>query len=131
MTRAGALALFARERARFARACPWVSGAALAIADRACTSPRHCRRRDLAYADVDTGVVTLLARALALPRANVVALLRHELGHLCDPDVDRPGAEQRADDIAEAVAGRRVAYDAADVQTTGRGAYPRPGRLPR
>lgn len=63
--------------------------------------------------------VTFLSRALTLPRANLVALVRHELGHLCDKDFDvDPGAEARADAIAREVTGVAIRYDRNDMQTT-------------
>lgn len=73
----------------------------------------------------------MLTRALRLPEANVRGLIRHEFGHIVDPDPDARGREQRADDIAEWVTGRKIRYDAQDVQTTGRGRYPRPRYLHR
>jgi hypothetical protein len=121
-------ALFVRERARFARTFPAVAAAALAID----WSPRLGRaRRAYAYATHD-GTIVLSQRARALPLAQLRGLLRHELGHLADRDWSRPGAEQRADDLAERATGQRIRY-ARDtlVQTTGPGIWPRPRRLHR
>lgn len=124
-------ALFLRERHRFARRYPGVASASLVLLDRACPMP-PCAGRDLAAADLDAGVVFLARRALRRPRATLVALLRHELGHLADPAPSRRGAEQRADDIAGLVTGRRIRYDRHDVQTVNvRGRWPRPPHLPR
>lgn len=131
MTPAAARRLFARERARFAKHFPAVAGATLAFVDRRCIERGRCRDRDLAYAEPGAGRVVLLRRALALPDANVRGLVRHELGHLADPWPGRAGGEQRADDLAEWVVGRRIYYDDQLIQTTGRGTWPRPPWLPR
>jgi hypothetical protein len=130
MTPARLVTLFRRERARFARAYPRVEHAGLGIDDARCSPGGHCRRRDVAWADRRTRTVWLLARALALPPANLVALVRHELGHLADPTPGRPGAEARADRIAWEVTGVRIRYDGGALQTTGRGG-PRPRWLHR
>ncbi len=130
LSRTAVQRLFATELERFTRACPWMPRkATLRVVQRPCTLPGHCATRDLAYASDAT--VTLLARALALPRANVVGLVRHELGHIADPWPTERDAEQRADDIAEFVTGVRVRYDRQLVQTVGTGTYPRPRRLHR
>jgi hypothetical protein len=131
VTRTELRALFRRERARFAAHYPWVTHASLLLVTGGCVEPGRCAYRDLAYADTDALEVVLLERALRLSRSNVLGLVRHELGHLSDALVDAPGREQRADDIAERVTGRRIAYDRRLVQTTGRGTYPRPKRLHR
>lgn len=131
MTPRAAHRLFDRERARFARLFPQVRAARLVLLDRPCTSPQHCRWRDLAYATFEPPTVHLLRRALDLPVVNVRGLVRHELGHLADEEIDRPGREQRADDLAEQATGQVIAYDEHDVQTTGRGRYPRPRHLHR
>ena len=123
--------LFRRLRAMFARSFgPRVAIATLAISDRQCTPAPKCSWRDVAYAEISQRPrVVVLRRVIALPRANVLALLAHELGHIADRDSDRPGAEQRADDIAECVTGRKIRYDALNLQTFGRGRYPRPLEL--
>lgn len=115
-----ALSIFARERDLFAawpgRAAA-VVGARLQVEDVRCPPTGRCGARDLAWADPASGSIHLLRRALALPWENVVGLLRHELGHLADPLVDRDGAELRADLIAAAATGAPVRYDDAGVQT--------------
>jgi hypothetical protein len=62
---------------------------------------------------------------------NLVAVLRHELGHLADVHRDRDGSERRADRVAEEATGERIYYDARDVQTTKPGTWPRPKHLHR
>ena len=130
MTRRELAALFRRERARFGRRYPRVAGVGLVLDDAPCTPGSRCRRRDVAWADLRTRTVFLLTRGLRLPRANVVALVRHELGHLADPTPGCPGAEGRADRIAWEVTGVRIRYDGGALQTTGRGG-PRPRWLHR
>lgn len=123
--------LFRRERARFARAFPHVAATRLVVLARACTGAPHCGWRDVAYATTGPGAprVAFLARALVLPAPNLVGLIRHELGHVADPWIERAGREQRADDIAEWVTGERIYYDRRFVQTIGRGRWPRPAHL--
>jgi hypothetical protein len=72
-------------------------------------------------------LVGIYREALALPRANVIALLRHEFGHIAAPR----GSEQRADDIAHAVGGSPIRYDRRQIQTIGSGTYPRPRNIHR
>lgn len=114
--------IFARERARFAVPFPRVRTARLFIVDERPVDARDYARAVLARRPY----VVFLVRTLRLPERNVVALIRHELGHIADGRNDAPGAEQRADDIAEWVAGEPIRYDARDVQTVGPGRYPRP-----
>ena len=126
--------LFAHERAEFERvfgdeiephALP-----RLYVVDRRCPEGGACAARDLAYAVRGARPrVVLVARALRLSRDNILGLLRHELGHVYDPNPDEPGCEQRADDVAEWVTGKPIRYDRALVQTVGPGAYPRPREL--
>lgn len=85
----------------------------------------------MAVADLETFEVLLVRRALALPRANVVGLIRHELGHHADVDPAAPNLEQRADDMAEYVTGERIRYDRRNIQTVGPGRWPRPRNLHR
>lgn len=125
MTLAALRALFRRQRAAFAKRYPRLATVRLFVVDRTCPSGHRCAPRDLAwYADGD---VHILRRALRRSRDTVAALLAHELGHAADVRRWRPGSEQRADDIAEAVLGRRIHYNRRTyVQTFGPGLYPRP-----
>jgi hypothetical protein len=131
MNRPAFYALARREQARFA-----AYSARCAVVDwRVTARPYPGRRRgtvrDLAvcYTRLEVVRIVVTERLLALPRANVVGVIRHELGHAADPDTSRPGAERRADRIAAAVTGTPIRYDARDVQTTGPGVTPRPARL--
>lgn len=134
--------LWRAERAAFERRFPGSSarGSSLVVVDRECVSGRSCERRALAEASWprglgQPGVVTLVRRALDLPPEHLRGLLRHELGHLADANPWAPGAEQRADDLAQQATGQPIRYadvdGAHDVQTIGPGAYPRPGHLHR
>lgn len=131
MSPARAREVFAAERARFARVFPRAAKTQFVLLARACTDRRHCRFRDLAFAQPEIPRVSMLRRTLQLPDENVVGLMRHELGHVVDRDVERPWREQRADDIAEWVTGEPVRYDRMNIQTVGRGRYPRPMHLHR
>lgn len=131
-------ALFARERARFLARypCAELARADLRIVNAPCSGAagRHCAWRDVAWCAWDPGRwgrVFFLARALTLPRANLIGLLRHELGHLADPHKGTPDAEARADRIARAVTGVAIRYDARDLQTVGPGRAARPPHLHR
>lgn len=120
MTPAEARRIFVLERKRFARTYPSVATATFEIIDRDGDSDRdYAQELDLR--------VSLLRRALALPKRNVVALIRHELGHCATPG----GSEQDADDAAEHATGVKIRYDTRDVQTIGPGKYPRPLYLRR
>lgn len=134
MTRGEVIVQFLRERESFARVFPFprVAEARLVIVEAHCPNP-PCSERDYACAESQgeriAGVVTMTRRVLALPRHNVVGLIRHELGHLADQS-SRGGAEQRADDLAERVTGVKVRYDRADLQTTHNSdRWPRPKNL--
>lgn len=130
MTPARARILFAIERERFARMFPAAAAARLVLEDTPCAHGL-CGYRNVAWTFPGDPEVYMLVRALALPEQNVLALFRHELGHLVDEHVHEPGAEQRADDLAEYVTGEPIRYDADDIETLGPGVYPRPLHLPR
>ena len=129
MTPSAVRALFARQRAAFARLDPAMARVGLTIVRARCPlGETSCAGRDLAW--MEGGHVYLLARALDRGRDVVAGLIAHELGHAMDPWKWGPGAEQRADDLAELALGRRVRYTRGDaVQTLGRGTYPRPPHL--
>ncbi len=131
MTPRDAKRIFSRERRAFSRYFPHVSKTKLIILDQPCVDSEHCAERDLAYAIQSPPSVTMLRRSLSLPKHNVVGLIRHELGHVADRDLGLRGSEQRADDIAEYVTGKRIFYDQQDIQTTANGKYPRPRYLHR
>jgi len=121
--------VFEIERARFARTFPRVADVGLGITS-AKYSPGSPRTfRDLAWCEPAGNMIWFVQRALRLSRAQLVGLLRHELGHCADVRVNRRGSERQADRIAERVAGVPVRYDARDVQTVGRGIRVRPGYL--
>ncbi len=115
MTRAELAAIFRRERSRFPAA-----GASLRLQEQAPANPR-------AMAYTVGRRVHFYERALRLHRRNVVALVRHELAHAALSHASH--TEREADALAEAITGRRIRYDAAGLQTIGRGCWPRPRRL--
>ena len=122
MRRADLLALFDRERARFAREFPDLSSARLAVSQRRHPPGSPGTPRDLAWCIPGNRGVRVVQRALRLPRRNLVALMRHELAHLADPRA----SEREADALARRVTGQAIRYDAGGVQTVGKG-----GRRPR
>ncbi len=122
--------MFRRERTKFARRYPDLAKAGLDLDSRWCSPGTPCRVRDVAWCYPLSGVVVLLERALSLPSANLVALVRHELGHLADPTPGKPGAEARADRIAYEVTGQEIRYDNFGLQTTShKGRKTRPKHL--
>lgn len=126
--------LFATERARFAAHYPNYSKIArteLQLISGPCTLPGNCAYRDFAYALPFTGqpAIVINVRLFTFPMDNIIGVLRHEFGHICDPNASNRGREQVADDIAEIVTGQRVNYDRFDIQTIGAGRYPRPKHL--
>jgi len=130
MTRSELRKLFHRENAKFAKVFGRVP--VVLVFNGKCSG--HCVYRDFALTDwpmLGPAKIIFYERALSLPRKNLIALIRHELGHVYDPMVDSRGSEQRADDIAEYVTGVAIQYDQDDVQTISRGKYPRPDKLPK
>jgi Peptidase family M48 len=122
--------LFAKERDRFAAWYPRVRNAELVILPGPCPEGIRCKERSVAYAVPQPMHIAVVRRLLEMPRENVVAVIRHEFGHLADKHLSYPGREQRADDIAEQVAGHKIRYDKNDIQTTSpNGRYPRPPYL--
>lgn len=88
--------------------------------------------------------VVLSEKLTRLPRANVDAVTRHELGHIVDfstiaADLDTfarhfgitlaATPERRADAIAGLIWGEPIGYDASLVQVLGAGTVPRPESL--
>jgi len=130
MTRAEFRKIYERERRRFGRYFGWLKATKLRFVSGRCVSRGHCAFRDLAFTDLDENEIVMHERALELPAENILGLIRHELGHMADIDVLKRGAEQRADDLAESATGQKIRYDLCDIQTIGRGKYPRPRRLP-
>ena len=136
-----AFELFMEERVRFARVYPSVSEASFELSPSRCNRDSgRCRERDVAHCawrqkgrsgGKTHQRVVLVRRALSLPRENLVAVIRHELGHLADPRASEPGpgGEARADRIAEAVGGQPIRYDRIDLQTVGPGRRRRPAHL--
>ncbi len=129
--------IFEAERARFARHYPHLVETELVVSRATCNAgQRTCATRDVAHAEwwgrgreKRRQRVVFVRRALALPRANLIAIVRHELGHLADPTPNAPGAEVRADRIAAEVGGEPIRYDSHDLQTVGPGRARRPAYL--
>lgn len=133
MTETDLRRLFVGLREKFARRSPSVRAVTLEISDASCSPAPTCAWRDVAWASFEGSRrrVHVLRRVLALPRDNLVAILAHELGHAADAERNLPWREQRADDIAEDATGLRIRYDRLNLQTVGRGRYPRPLELHR
>lgn len=93
-----------------------------------CPHGRTCKDRDLAFVEMSEPRLVITERLLSFPRHNIIGVLLHEFGHLADTS-DAPGAERRADRIAERVSGLKISYDENDVQTIWLGIRPRPKYL--
>lgn len=124
MTEADAHRIFAEEQAAFARVYP------SALSVRFCIRKRHFlpkpAERDYAWFEPATRWICLTRRGLALSEGHVRGILRHELGHAVDAQIDAPGAERRADRIAEVAGGVRYLRD---LQHARRGVKLRPAHL--
>ena len=128
MTKKQAENLFREQLTGFRRYFQ-LKGVKLVIHDRFFT-PECYSYRSLAWADSNLWTVNLVRRVLEFSDDSIIALMRHEIGHLADTYRDTPGAEQRADDIAELVFGDRINYSGPHkIQTIGNGEYPRPKEL--
>lgn len=121
-------AMFLRERRRFARFFPHAGAATLHLK----RFKRHAER-DCAMAEVGVARPRIYLHTdvvEGLDPSQCVALVRHELAHVCDPE----GDERETDALAESIGGAPIYYGLDDIQTTRwvPGALrPRPRRLPR
>lgn len=137
MTRTEFRRLFAAERRRFMAHFPLMAadregGPSVLVLESVCPLMTACSPRDLAVTMDDDGghtTIAVVARLLAMPRNSILGVIRHELGHAALWGFDH--SEQDADDAAEDATGEKIRYDRNDVQTVGRGAYPRPRHLHR
>lgn len=130
------LVIFAQEREKFLRtfdgaARDRVKKATLGFHHTYCPRGlKQCAMRDVAWVSLDSSRVHFVRRAAEeLPYENLVALVRHELGHLIDEEPDRDGSERRADTYAEKAGGEPIRYDDSELQTIGPGALVRPDHL--
>ncbi len=120
--------LFAAELRSFRSFFP-LAGVKFIIHKRENT-PGCNKFRDMAWADPNENTINICRRVLDLSYNTFLGLVRHEIGHLCDPFLGTSLCEQRADDIAELVTGNRISYSGPHrIQTIGDGEYPRPKTL--
>lgn len=85
--------------------------------------------RDMAFSE---GTAITVAPRFLTESFNVQgAVLAHELAHCVLLQQGIEHSERDADALGEEIGGRRISYDARDVQTWGSGQRPRPGYLPR
>lgn len=128
MTKTQAEKLFREQLREFRKFFP-LRGVKFVVHNRFFT-PGCDRFRDVAWASTDDNTINFCARVLDFSENTVTALMRHEIGHLCDTFRDTEGKEQRADDIAELVFGDKIRYSGPHkLQTIGEGQYPRPKEL--
>lgn len=116
--------MFDVEHRRFAKVFPHVAQATLILGGWKRSSGRDCAKCYPSRLEVHfhAGVLDDLTRAQCL------ALVRHELAHLSDPDL----GEAATDTLAELVTGQCIYYgELDDIQTVAGGVRPRPRRLPR
>jgi hypothetical protein len=105
---------------------------AVKVIRRRCPQDERCTKRDVAYVNVscEPPHLVVVKRLLDMHKNNILGVLFHEFGHLADEN-SGPGAERRADRIAERVLGVKISYDRNDLQTVGNGTRPRPAHLHR
>lgn len=124
--------IYLEERARFLPHYPELHRVLLVLQPHHFLPRAECTSRDLAWYDPNTRTIHLVrANALTRRAATLRAVFRHELGHAADGELDQPGAEARADAIAEQVTGEPIRYTRGeDLQHLHRGRRKRPGWLP-
>lgn len=130
MNRRDFLKLFNEEKRRFSARFPHCSAASVKIVNL--ESPpgmSNPTERNVAWCFTESAEVFFLARALRLSRQNVVALVRHELAHIANPNL----SEHETDILAYRVGGRRIRYDSREIQTIDSRAphSRRPSHLPK
>lgn len=113
--------IFDREVVRFAEQYPGVMGAELRVRPRRFSPGSRETFRDIAWCYPTSMRVYMVRRSLTLHRENLVAIVRHELAHLCEPS----WTEVEADALAARIGRQPIRYDARGVQTVGKGG-PRP-----
>lgn len=120
--------LFFVEAKPFIEQCPRVKGVRFSIVQH--HFEPVVEFRDLAWYDPADHTVYVLDRLRSFARDTQVGIMRHELAHAADPDLAKPGAERRADEISELVTGVPMRYDQNDIQNAAQGRVGRPAYLP-
>lgn len=87
------------------------------------------RKRDIAWYDTNEHSVHLIRAALSRSLDCLRGVIRHELGHVADARINSPGAERRADSLAEKATGKPILYTAEGLQHATRGEAYRPDWL--
>lgn len=88
------------------------------------------RKEKRAYAACDGENIYVAHKIYDADYNRYAALLMHELAHaVLSQAGEEDHSEQDADDLAEELFGHRISYDKDDVQTLGKGRYPRPDWL--
>lgn len=131
MTRREFRRLFYQQCDRFHEAFPHLEPVRLQVVNAPCPVTETCEARAHGVYVLEEHCIIFAEKTLWLPLENVLGLVYHELGHASDLHIERAGAEQRADDLAEHATGYQIHYDSADLQTVGPGRYPRPLYLHR
>ena len=120
--------MFLRERRRFARVYPSCASATLNLKTFSRYHERDCC---MAYVSTDRPEIFFHKDVVdRLTRPQCLALIRHELAHVCEPDL----SEAATDRLAESISGSPIFYGPDDIQTTSAAACnvrPRPKRLPK
>lgn len=120
--------LFLRERRRFAAHYPHAMDATLGLKRFKRHEERDCA---IAYVGVDRPRIFIHHDVVdRLTGPQCLALVRHELAHVCEPEL----SEAETDRLAEEIGGDPIFYGPDLIQTTSfvRGAVrPRPRSLPR
>jgi hypothetical protein len=87
--------------------------------------------RDLAWYDANTNTICILRSALKRGENVVRGIIRHELGHAADKNIEKKGSEARADRLAKQATRKPVRYTADGLQNAVYGKPRRPSYLPK
>lgn len=120
--------MFREERDRFALIFPAVADVRLVFITEHFDGSK-ARERDVAWFDLRDGDIYIVRRSLSRSLGCLRGVIRHELGHAADPDIEKAGCERRADRIAELVTGVPIRYTKEGIQHATHGEPYRPDWL--
>jgi hypothetical protein len=120
--------MFREERDRFALIFPSVADVRLVFITEHFDGSK-ARERDVAWFDLRDGDIYIVRRSLSRSLGCLRGVIRHELGHAADPDIEKAGCERRADRIAELVTGVPIRYTKEGIQHATHGEPYRPDWL--
>lgn len=122
MKKADIVRMFAEERPAFEARYERVKDATLKFSKFKRDGPRSCCVTNIRTCEVHFHSDVIIK----LDEDQCRALIRHELAHVCDPDI----SESDTDRLAEIITGQPIYYGHDDIQTLYPCKYPRPSYLP-